>query len=77
MNAASLITLSAAVLAAGLLHAQIPVDPLIEPVAPAEGQIPAIPEAPGLVPPAFGPHDNDKNDSNVANATPRIIGLRI
>lgn len=46
MKAANLLTLSAALLAVGMLHAQSPADPLIEPVAPAEGQLPEIP-APG------------------------------
>ena len=52
MNAAKLLSLSATFLAAGLLHAQTPVDPLIEPVAPAEGQIPEIPGVGQAVPEA-------------------------
>ena len=70
MNTASLTILTAAVLAAGLLHAQIPVDPLIEPVTPAEGQIPAIPEAPGLVPPAGVPTDLPSPADPVAPVEP-------
>ena len=46
MKAATRLTITAVVLAVGMLHAQTPIDPLIEPVAPAEGQIPEIP-APG------------------------------
>ncbi len=46
MKAATLFNFSAAILAAGLLNAQTPVDPLIEPVAAADAQIPEIP-APG------------------------------
>ena len=43
MKAATRLLFSAVVLAVGMLHAQTPVDPLIEPVMPAEGQIPEIP----------------------------------
>lgn len=46
MKAATRLTITAVVLAVGMLHAQTPIDPLIEPVTPAEGQIPEIP-APG------------------------------
>lgn len=44
MKAATILTITAAVfLGAGMLPAQTPVDPQIEPVAPAEGQLPEIP----------------------------------
>ena len=43
MKAANTLTFSAVLLVAGMLHAQTPADPLIEPVAPAEGQLPEIP----------------------------------
>ncbi len=45
MKAATILTITAVLLGVGILHAQTPVDPLIEPVAPAEGQIPEIPAA--------------------------------
>ncbi len=45
MKAANLLTLSAAILAAGMLHAQSPDDPAIEAVAAAGAQIPEIPGA--------------------------------
>ena len=49
MKAATLFNLSVSILVTGMLHAQTPVDPLIEPVAPAAGdQLTAIPEASGL-----------------------------
>ncbi len=60
MKAATLLTVSA-VLAMTLLHGQTPVDPLIEAVAPAPGQIPDIPAAgndiPGEPAPAEEPSD--------------------
>ena len=43
MNAAKLLTFSIAFLAAGMLHAQSPADPLIEAVAAIGGDIPEIP----------------------------------
>ncbi|MES2440096.1 MAG: secretin N-terminal domain-containing protein [Verrucomicrobiota bacterium] len=56
MKAATLLNFSAAILAVGMLHAQTPGDPMIEPVAAAEGQIPEIPAAgdpqPGALPDA-------------------------
>jgi type II secretory pathway component GspD/PulD (secretin) len=45
MKAATILTITAVLLGVGILHAQTPGDPLIEPVAPAEGQIPEIPAA--------------------------------
>ncbi len=61
MKAATRLTVSAIVLAVGMLHAQTPVDPLIELVAPAEGQIPEIPapgnDIPGPAPAADEPSD--------------------
>ena len=45
MKAANLLTLSAAILAAGMLHAQNPADSLIEPVAATGAQIPGLPAA--------------------------------
>ena len=61
MKAATRLTISAVVLAMGMLHAQTPIDPLIEPVAPAEGQIPEIPapgnELPDVTPPVEEPSD--------------------
>ena len=61
MKAATRLTISAVVLAVGMLHAQTPIDPLIEPVAPAEGQIPEIPapanELPDVTPPVEDPSD--------------------
>ncbi len=51
MKAATLLTLTTAILAAGMLHAQTPADPLIEPVAVAgQEQLPSIPEATGTSP---------------------------
>ena len=51
MKAATLLTLTTAILAAGMLHAQTPADPLIEPVAAAgQEQLPSIPEATGTSP---------------------------
>ncbi|MES2922274.1 MAG: secretin N-terminal domain-containing protein [Verrucomicrobiota bacterium] len=48
MKAATILTITTAVfLGVGMLPAQTPVDPQIEPVAPAEGQLPEIP-APGI-----------------------------
>jgi type II secretory pathway component GspD/PulD (secretin) len=43
MNAAKFLTFFTTILAAGVLYAQSPADPLIEPVAAAAGQIPEIP----------------------------------
>lgn len=43
MNAAKFVTFFAVILTTGILHAQSPADPLIEPVAPEIGQIPEIP----------------------------------
>ena len=58
MKAATLFSITATVLAAGLLHAQTPGDPRIEPVA-AAGELPAIPAAgnslPESAPPAGQP----------------------
>ncbi len=51
MKAATTFTFSAVLLVAGMLHAQTPSDPAIEPVAPAGGQLPEIP-APGNEVPA-------------------------
>ncbi len=45
MKAAKILTISAAILAAGLLHLQAQVDPVIEPVAAAGAQIPDLPSA--------------------------------
>lgn len=59
MNAVPRLIVTAVVLAMGMLHAQTPIDPLIEPVLPAEGQIPELPapgsELPGAIPPADRP----------------------
>ncbi len=59
MKAANLLTLSAAILAAAMLHAQSPADPMIEPVAAAEAPLPeiaavdsALPEPSDLPPPS-------------------------
>ncbi len=61
MKASTRLTITAVVLAVGMLHAQTPIDPLIEPVAPAEGQIPEIPapgnELPQATPPVEEPSD--------------------
>ncbi len=61
MKVATRLTLSVVFLAVGMLHAQTPIDPLIEPVAPAEGQIPEIPaagnELPAATPPVDEPSD--------------------
>ena len=43
MNTAKFVTFFALILTAGILHAQSPADPLIEPVAAELGQIPEIP----------------------------------
>lgn len=43
MQPKKLLNLSAAFLAAGILHAQTPVDPLIEPVTPPSSESPALP----------------------------------
>ena len=56
MKAAKLLTLSTTAIAVGMLHAQNPVDPLIEPVIPVQGQgllvpnvnIPAAPAPTGI-----------------------------
>jgi type II secretory pathway component GspD/PulD (secretin) len=50
MKAANFLTLSAAILAAGMLHAQIPDDSAIEAVAAAGAQIPEIPTAGDTLP---------------------------
>ena len=50
MKATNLLTLSAAILAAGMLHAQSPDDPAIEAVAAAGAQIPEIPGAGDTLP---------------------------
>jgi hypothetical protein len=50
MQAATLFNLSAAVIAAGMLHAQTPVDPMIEAVPATTGETPALP-APTEIPP--------------------------
>lgn len=56
MKAAKLITLSTAILAVGMLHAQTPAGPLIEPVAEAGNTIPEIPSSiPPLPEPATLP----------------------
>ena len=61
MKAATRLTITAVALVVGMLHAQTPVDPSIEPVAPAEGQIPEIPaagsELPAVTPPVDEPSD--------------------
>lgn len=63
MKAANLFNFSAALLTAGILQAQTPVDPMIEPVIPNEELAPSIPAAqdsqpevvaPGKNPPALG-----------------------
>ncbi len=56
MKAANLLTLSAALFAAGMLHAQSPDDPAIEAVAAVGAQIPGIPPA-GDTLPAIEPSD--------------------
>ena len=50
MKAANLLTLSAAILAAAMLHAQSPADPMIEPVAAAEAPLPEIAAAGSAIP---------------------------
>ena len=65
MKAANFLIFSTALAAAGMLHAQSPAEPLIEPVAPAEGQLPDIPgaavpgEMPATPPPADLPFEAD------------------
>ena len=61
MKTATRLTISAVVLAMGMLHAQTPIDPLIEPVAPAEGQIPEIP-APSDALPEATPSPDEPSD---------------
>ena len=55
MKAANFLTLSAAILAAGMLHAQTPADPTIEAVAAAGAQIPGIPGAGDTLPDIAAP----------------------
>jgi len=45
MKAATFINLTTSILAVGLLHAQTPADPMIEPVAPGQEQLPSLPGA--------------------------------
>jgi type II secretory pathway component GspD/PulD (secretin) len=51
MQAANILNLTAAILAVGMLHAQTPVDPLIEAVPATSGESPALPTPP-VNPPA-------------------------
>ena len=77
MNAANLFNFSAALLTAGILHAQTPTDPMIEPVIPNEEQAPApsfqpdiiIPPA-GATPPANSSEAPVVPDSPVAPVAP-------
>ena len=50
MKAPNLLTFSAAIIAAGMLRAQAPVDPMIEPVAAADAQFPEIPASGNSLP---------------------------
>ncbi|MES2657460.1 MAG: secretin N-terminal domain-containing protein [Verrucomicrobiota bacterium] len=54
MKAANFFSVTAAILATGLLHAQTPGDPLIEPVA-AAGDLPAIPDSGNSLPESAPP----------------------
>ena len=58
MKAANLLNFSAALLTAGILHAQTPVDPMIESVIPTEEQTPATPAAPDSQPEVSAPATN-------------------
>ena len=67
MKAANFFSISAAILATGLLHAQSPADPLIEQVA-ASGDIPSLPPAGNSLPESAAPVDQ-------AGDLPPIPGL--
>ncbi len=60
MKAVTLLSLTTSILAVGLLHAQTPADPLIEPVAPAgQEQLPSLPAAGEPSPDALAPTPAD------------------
>lgn len=67
MKAANLFNFSAALLTAGILHAQTPVDPMIEPVIPNEEQAPVTPGAPSSQSEVSAPASNPSTPGGVAD----------